>query len=85
VKCITDALKKAEEENKGKPSERPRRECTRTRDPPSKDNDQSEKIGAAHALCDMSGATAREKEFKEKCYTIQENNILKRFLSGDNS
>ena len=32
LKCITGALKKAEEENKGKPSIRPRRECTRTRD-----------------------------------------------------
>ena len=32
LKCITNALKEAEEENKGKPSIRPRRECTRTRD-----------------------------------------------------
>ena len=32
LKCITDALKEAEKENKGKPSIRPRRECTRTRD-----------------------------------------------------
>jgi len=32
---------------------------------------------------DMSGAIAREKEFKEKCDNIQTNHILERFLSCD--
>ena len=112
VKCITDALKKAEKENKGKPSERPRRECTRTRDhthsmgtrarttsktstgTKSENMDADVEQGGLLGLLDlmrvrnsgdMSGATAREKKFKEKCDNIQENNILKNFLSGDNS
>ena len=50
LKCITGALKKAEEENKGKPSIRPRRECTRTRDrAKTSTGTKSESTGANHA------------------------------------
>ena len=96
VKCITDALKEAEKENKG----RPRRECTRTRDHTHsmgtrarasttskrvvKGRFEEYKITCQKPYSgDMSGAIAREKEFKEKCDNIQTNHILERFLSCD--